>query len=125
MIMGVGIDILETGRMARELARDGGGLRDSVFTAGEIADGEHSARPAVHLAACFAAKEALVKAFGGIRERDISWHDLEVRSRPDGTPEVALHGAAERLAVRRGVRSVRLTLSTGEEMATAVVILES
>ncbi len=125
MIVGVGIDILETERLARELARDGGGLRDSVFTADEIAEGERSARPVAHLTACFAAKEALIKAFGGIRERDASWHDLEVHSRSDGTPEVVLHGAAERLASRLGVKQVRLTLSTGEEMAMAVVILES
>jgi holo-[acyl-carrier protein] synthase len=125
MIVGVGIDILETERMVRELARDGGGLRDSVFTAGEIAEGERSARPAAHFTACFAAKEAIFKAFGGIRERDVSWHDLDVRSRPDGTPEVVLHGAAERLAGRLGVKHIRLTLSTGEEMAAAVVILES
>jgi holo-[acyl-carrier protein] synthase len=125
MIVGVGIDILETGRMARELARDGEGLRDSVFTADEIAEGEHSVRPAAHFAARFAAKEALYKAFGGIRERDVSWHDLEVRSRSDGTPEVVLHGTAERLAGRLGVKHIRLTLSTGEEMAAAVVILES
>jgi holo-[acyl-carrier protein] synthase len=125
MIVGVGVDLLEIARMARELACEGGGLRDEVFTPAEVAEGERSTRPAEHFAARFAAKEALIKALGGIREPDVSWHDLEVRSGSDGTPEMILHGAAERMADRLGVTRVRLSLSAGEEMASAVVILES
>jgi holo-[acyl-carrier protein] synthase len=125
MILGVGIDTLETDRMRRELAKEDGGLRDTVFTAGEVSDCERTAHPAAHFAARFAAKEAVIKALGGIREKDAAWRDLEVRDGPDGLPRVLLHGSAGRLAEDRGIRRIRLSLAIGEDLATALVVLES
>jgi holo-[acyl-carrier protein] synthase len=125
MILGVGIDILETDRMRRELAKEDGGLRDAVFTAGEVSDCEKTVHPAAHLAARFAAKEAVVKALGGIRKRDVTWRDLEVRNGPEGLHRVLLHGAAGCLAEERGVRRVWLSLSIGIDLAMALVVLES
>src|ERR687897_2236729 len=74
MTTGVGIDLLEIGRMERALERHPR-LADRVFTADELAYARARHRPARHLAARFAAKEAAVKALGlssfGLREIEV------------------------------------------------------
>ena len=63
MTTGVGIDLLEIERMERALARHPR-LADRLFTGAEQTYAAAKARPARHLAARFAAKEAVVKALG-------------------------------------------------------------
>src|ERR687897_690537 len=88
MTTGVGIDLLEIGRMERALERHPR-LADRVFTADELAYARARHRPARHLAARFAAKEAAVKALGltsfGLREIEV------VAGEP---PTLRLHGRA-------------------------------
>ena len=61
---GIGVDLIEIGRLERALERRPG-LLERVFTAGEIEASETRQRPARHLAARFAAKEAALKCLGG------------------------------------------------------------
>ena len=46
-VVGLGIDLVEVDRMEREMAREGGGFRDRVFTPAEIAYAGSQRRPAV------------------------------------------------------------------------------
>jgi holo-[acyl-carrier protein] synthase len=64
MILGIGNDVLEISRMERELAHNGVFAPGEIFTAAELAYCASQQRPAQHLAARFAAKEALLKALG-------------------------------------------------------------
>ena len=65
----VGIDILAVERVSR-LLRENAGIEDEVFTARELEYCARRARPDEHLAARFAAKEAVLKAIGtGARAR--------------------------------------------------------
>lgn len=75
------------------------------------------------LAARFAAKEAVAKAFGtGIR--GFAFRDIEVRNDELGRPRVELHGGAAALAERLGVARVHLSLTTGAQLAVANAVLE-
>ncbi|MCL4809204.1 MAG: holo-ACP synthase [Thermoanaerobaculia bacterium] len=123
MIVGIGIDLLDVGRMARELARDGAGFRDDVFSPGETAYCEGMAHPARHFAARFAAKEAFWKAVGSGPEA-VSLRDVEVRRGEAGRPRLVLAGAARRAADRLGVTAAFVSLSHTAALASASVVLE-
>jgi holo-[acyl-carrier protein] synthase len=89
-------------------------LARRVFTDGELRYSARRARPGRHLAARFAAKEAVVKALGlGAFEL----REIEVRA--GEPPGVVLHGHAADAADRAGVQ-VRLSLTHSREVAAAV-----
>ncbi len=124
MILGMGNDILEIGRMERELAQPGPDLRDELFTAEEIAYCERQRYPARHYAARFAAKEAFLKALNTGLQHGISWKDVGVMHIPDGAPQLVLSGEAGRIANARGVLNTFLSISHTSTVAMASVVLE-
>ena len=125
MVVGIGIDVFSVRRMARQLSKDGVGLRESLFTPEEIAYCEGKRSPAPHYAARFAAKEAAYKALGDGQPAGVSWRDAEVRNDASGRSRLVLHGALKDAA--SGVRADRifLSLSHTREWAVATVVLES
>jgi holo-[acyl-carrier protein] synthase len=74
-----------------------------------------------HLAARFAAKEAVLKAFGTGLGQGMSWTDVEVINEVSGRPRVHLHGGAAALAQRRGLIELDVSLSHTAELAIAQV----
>ena len=124
MTLGVGIDLCDIARMERELARDGGGFRDEVFSPAEIAYCEAMQRPAMHFAARFAAKEAVFKALTAAGVSGATWRDVEIERGPSGEPRVALHGAVGRAAGERGVGAVAVSLTHTRELAAACAAVE-
>lgn len=123
MILGIGIDLIEVARVARQLAADGAGFRDTVFTPAEIAYCERKRFPAQHFAARFAAKEAAFKALALPADFGAAWREAEVAS-DAGVPRLVLTGRLAELAAARGVRRAHVTLSHTQELATAGVVLE-
>jgi len=114
-VIGVGIDVCEIERFEESLQRTPG-LRERLFTPQEATRGPAS------LAARFAAKEALAKAFGA--PSGLAWHDAEVVSEPSGRPRFRLSGTVQAHADVLGVTSVHLSLSHDAGIASAVVVLE-
>ncbi len=112
---GVGIDLLEIDRVERALARYPR-LAERVFTAAEREYAAARARPGRHLAARFAAKEAVVKALG--LRGGFGLHEIEVVA--GEPPTVRLSGRAAEAAAGRRV-DVSLTHSRGDAAAIAVV----
>lgn len=108
---GVGIDLIEIERVERALRRRPR-LAERLFTEAERAYAAGRARPARHLAARFAAKEAVVKALG-LR----SFTPLEIEVVAGEPPTVRLRGAAARAAA--GLR-VEISLTHSRETAAAV-----
>jgi holo-[acyl-carrier protein] synthase len=111
---GIGIDLLEIDRMERALERHPR-LAERVFTAAEREYAAARARPGRHLAARFAAKEAVVKALGlsggfGLREIEV------VAGEP---PTVRLSGRAAEVA---GDRAIEISLTHSRDNAAAVAI---
>jgi holo-[acyl-carrier protein] synthase len=81
--------------------------------------------PARHLAARFAAKEAVSKAFGTGIGKAMGWKDIDVHRKPSGEPFVVLAGGAKKLAEGRGVARVWITLSHTEHQAMAMIVIET
>jgi holo-[acyl-carrier protein] synthase len=80
--------------------------------------------PARHLAARFAAKEAVSKAFGTGIGKAMGWRDIDIQKKPSGEPFLVLSGPAKELATRRGISAALVTLSHTEHHAVACVVLE-
>ena len=125
MILGIGIDIIEVARIQASHERFGDRFLNRILHAGEIAYCLSHKLPAPFLAARFAAKEAISKAFGTGIGAQLSWHDMEVARRDSGEPYVILHGRGQALLQQRGGRIVLLSLSHTQQHATAVALLES
>ncbi len=73
------------------------------------------------LAARFAAKEAAMKALSA-GEEAVPWRSISVRRGPGGIDCIELTGAARALAERKGVTSLRLSMSHQPRCAVAVVL---
>jgi holo-[acyl-carrier protein] synthase len=117
MSSGVGIDLLEIDRLERALERHPR-LAERVFTRAERDYAEARARPARHLAARFAAKEAVVKALG--LSGGLGLGQIEVVA--GEPPKVKLSGeAADAAAGRR----VEISLTHSRDFAAAVAIVDT
>lgn len=122
MIIGLGTDIVEIGRIRAAIAKNERFLR-RVYTQQEIDYCQKKSCPEASFAARFAAKEAVSKAFGtGIGA--IQWLDMEIVNGQSGQPVVHLLGKCAMIAQERQVKAVHLTLSHTEQYAVATAILE-
>lgn len=115
-VVGIGIDVVDIERFGESLKRTPG-LCDRLFTATE------AELRLASLAARFAAKEALAKAFGA--PGGLAWHDAQVVTDDTGRPWFELTGTVQAQAEAWGVGSVHLSLSHDAGIASAVVVLES
>jgi holo-[acyl-carrier protein] synthase len=119
-IHGIGIDVIEVARIAAAATRHGDAFLNRFLTAAELAYCSAQARPAVHQAARFAAKEAVAKALGTGIGRDCGWHDIEIRRTPEsGAPVVDLSGAAAAFAARNDIVEMKISISHTRETAVA------
>jgi holo-[acyl-carrier protein] synthase len=117
-VAAVGIDLLEIDRLERALDRRPT-LAARLFTDDERRYAASRARPGMHLAARFCAKEAVAKA---LQLRAWSWRDVEVVGGGDEPPSVRLSGAAAARADELGV-TVEVSLTHTHGMAAAVAVL--
>ncbi len=122
-ILGIGIDIVQVERIETALNRFGERFLNRVFCEAEIFYCQSMKRPAVHLAARFAAKEAVSKAFGTGIGREMGWRDIEVLRDDRGRPTIALYNAGMTTARLRGVRQVLVSLSHTDSYAAANAII--
>lgn len=120
-ILGIGVDFVEVDRIAASLQRHGDIFLRRVFTAAEVTT---CGGRAERLAARFAAKEAVAKAFGTGLGAAMTFQEIEVINEASGRPRVVLHGAAAATAADRGMLEIHLSLShtASHAMACAVVI---
>ena len=109
--------------MAR-LATENPGIGETLFTGLELRYCLGKRRTFEHMAARFAAKEAVLKAFGtGLGQR-MRWTDVEIVNEINGRPTVRLHGEVAAFAERRRLADVDVSLahSGGVAMAHAVTV---
>jgi holo-[acyl-carrier protein] synthase len=116
VIVGVGIDVVDIERFARQLENTPG-LRLRLFTEAE------QNLPVASLAARFAAKEAIAKALGapvGLR-----WTDVTVVRGDNGSPHLQVDGTVADRAAELGATTFHVSLSHDAGIASAVVVAES
>jgi holo-[acyl-carrier protein] synthase len=85
-------------RFSQVIERGGDHLLNRLFTKAELRYAQKRKTMAQHLAARFAAKEAVVKALGVPKGLGLEWHDLEIVHAPSGRPQVVFHRAMSRLS---------------------------
>src|SRR5881275_2007712 len=110
-VLGIGVDLVECARIQHSLDRFGQKFLQRVFTQGEIGYSMSMKFPARHLAARFAAKEAVSKAFGTGIGKSMGWRDIDVRKKPSGEPFLVFSGPAKELGRQRGVTNALISLS--------------
>ncbi len=125
MIAGIGVDIAETVRFEKLLARFGERFARRVLTEAERAEFERRRRPANYLATRFAAKEAVAKALGTGIGRELSFQSVQVDNDADGRPHLRFVDAGERLLAGRKICNVLLSLSDEKHYVVAMVVLET
>jgi holo-[acyl-carrier protein] synthase len=120
MIKGLGVDIVEIGRMRDALARHPR-MKERIFSAEERAYCDKRNKPEVHYALRFAAKEAVLKALG-TGFAGMSFQDVEVVRDAGGRPSPRLHGRAAAVAEGLGVVEMHLSLSYTHTTAVASAV---
>ncbi len=131
MIVGIGTDVVNIGRIERTSERYGKRFLEKLFTKAEQRDilaaaGESFGCPA-KMAKIFAAKEAASKALGTGVAAGIAWCDIEVSHDKNGRPLLNLYNKAlERAQSLSGGEEFATWLSLSDDypMAQAVVVIE-
>ena len=120
-IGGIGIDLVEVQRVRSAVGRWGDRFLSRVFTSHEVEYCLNRGAPYEHLAARFAAKEAVFKAIGRGWGQGAVWTGVEIRSDGRSKPEVILRGAVRDLAAGR---EVMISLSHTSTYAIAVAAIQ-
>jgi holo-[acyl-carrier protein] synthase len=125
MIVSIGIDIVEIGRVERAAGRHGRRFLEKIFTPAEIGYCDTKAARFVHYAGRFAAKEAAMKALGTGWGEGVAWREVEIVPSAGGAPQVVFHGVARERFEALGATRAHLSISHTREHAVAHVILET
>lgn len=120
----MGVDLVEVPSFeARFAGRDD--VLAELFTEDELAYCRRQPHPFDHLAARFAAKEAVLKALGTGLAGTMRWHDIEVTRDPAGMPHLAVTGRVAAALGERDLATASVSLAHAGGVAIAVVILSS
>ncbi len=122
MIDGMGVDIVDSERLAARMKRRKG-FAESVFTLDERRSGARRRHSAGHFAACFAAKEAFLKAVGTGLWGGVPLLEVEVVHGASARPQLRLGLHATKALRRKGCRSALVSLSHDGRAAMAVVLV--
>ena len=120
---GIGIDIVEIRRLERASKKWGKAFLEKVYTPRELAYSFSKRYPAQHLAARFAAKEAIFKALGEVTSDFVGWKNVEILNDPFGKPVVHWHGDAEKIRTKKKLKGALVSLSHTENYAVATAML--
>jgi holo-[acyl-carrier protein] synthase len=120
-IVGIGLDLIDLPRFSLLYGGNDPELLARIYTAGEIAHIGDGQDQVARLAGRFAAKEAVLKVIGGLRD-GIAQTDIEICSTPAGAPIVKLHGEAASEAQRLGIDAWFLSLTHSDNSAAAVAV---
>jgi holo-[acyl-carrier protein] synthase len=123
VIFGIGVDVLETRRIAETLARFGDRFVEHLLMPAEAAQLALTQRRERFLAMRFAAKEAIVKALGTGFAHGMWIRDVGVVQNSYGKPEVVFSERGERVRRRLGVGEAHVTLTDEAGLVVAVAVL--
>lgn len=123
MIIGTGIDIVEISRVKNASLKWKDKFLRRIFTNKEITYSKERTYSYQHLAARFAAKEAVLKAFGNSWKKRAEWTDIEIWNEESGKPIVKLYGDVKKIKDKMKVDDIIISLSHTRTYAVASAIL--
>ena len=123
MIVGSGIDMVEIGRFKKTQKKWGNNFISKIFTKNEIVYSRKHKLHSQHFAARFAAKEAVLKAFGDKLTSINNWKDIEILNDKSGRPYVSFHRSAKKLKVEERIKKVIISMAHCKDHAVATAIL--
>ena len=123
MVLGIGIDMIETARVAEKLNRNRG-FKEKIFSTAEIEYCERMADPMQHFAGRFAAKEALLKALGFGLTGHLDLKDAAIENNDLGAPYFTFAGDMSTIIKERRIDKIHVSISHIQAAACAVVVLE-
>jgi holo-[acyl-carrier protein] synthase len=121
MVRGIGVDIIEIGRIQKSIDSFGDGFLARIFTAGEIQYCSSKNNAAQHFAARFAAKEAVSKALSTGWSGDFAWQDVEIMNDTLGQPRVTLYGKLKETLTDS---TILVSLSHSDSHVVAMALIE-
>jgi holo-[acyl-carrier protein] synthase len=124
VILGIGTDLCDIGRIERALERHGERFARRILVEAELDRFRRHRKPAAYLAKRFAAKEAFSKALGTGIGFPVNWHNVWVENAPSGKPSLGFSKPLAALLERRGIARVHVSLTDEVGMACAYVIVE-
>ena len=118
----VGVDAASIRQVRGSYERHGQRYLDRIFTALEVEQSSVDGIPdATRLAACFAAKEAMLKVLAPTAENP-AWNLIELHRPRPGSPFIVLHGSAAHLADLAGLREAAVSISNEGDLVVAMVV---
>jgi holo-[acyl-carrier protein] synthase len=122
MIVGVGIDLIEIEKIAKDLHSDV--YLRKVFTEAEISVCKDSVNSAERFAGRFAAKEAFMKAIGNGIRQGVWFTQIEVLNHASGQPYIQVSGEAKTWLNELGATNIHISITHTQNAAAAIIILE-
>ncbi|MDB4349879.1 holo-ACP synthase [Omnitrophica bacterium] len=123
MVLGSGVDIIEVERVKEAVKKWGDSFLKKIFTDKEIKYANSKRFVSQHLAARFATKEAVLKAFGGGWTRTLPWKDVEIINDKNGKPEIKLYREAKKIYDKKKIEKIVVSMSHTKSYAVANAIL--
>jgi len=125
VIIGIGVDIAETARVEKLVAKYGQRFARRILTADELLEFDRRKHSSSYLATRFAAKEAVAKALGtGIGEQ-FGFHSVQIDNDAQGKPLLRFVDSAVDLIAGLKINNAMLSLSDEKHYVVAMVVLES
>lgn len=121
MVIGIGIDIIEIERIKDSVDRFGSHFLDKIYTKVELDYCLKKSNKYQHLAARFAAKEAVAKALATGWNKDFSWQNIEIYNEPNGKPVVKLKGSLNQFL--EPDKNLKISMSHSRDYVTCVAII--
>jgi holo-[acyl-carrier protein] synthase len=121
MVFGIGIDIIEIDRIKNSVEKYGNHFLDKVYTKTELEYCMAKANKYQHLAARFAAKEAVFKALTTGWNQEIGWQNIEIYNEPNGMPMVKLKGELSTFLTNG--KNLKISMSHSRDYVTCVAIM--
>jgi holo-[acyl-carrier protein] synthase len=123
ILLGIGCDVIEVARVKGVVDRQGERFLKRVFTDEERAYCYGKAHPFTHLAARFAAKEAVSKCFSTGIGAELGWKSASIEHGERQEPLVRLDEQGQALLRMLGATRVLVSLSHTESVAMAMAAL--
>ncbi|MDD4956133.1 MAG: holo-ACP synthase [Candidatus Omnitrophica bacterium] len=122
-VLGIGIDAVKVDRFRKAVESYGEVFLRKIFTGNELSYADLKKDHSMHMAGKFAAKEAVKKALPDGARIGLSWADIEILNQDDGKPYVMLHGEADKIVKKHGIKKVLVSISHTRDLATANAVV--